>query len=59
MRIRFFTGNQNPEDAKDPMEAPPDFEVRQSGGGLEFQNWEPLVTTNRCVLARGYLHYHS
>ena len=30
-------GNPTPEDAKDPMMAPPDCEIRQSGRGLELK----------------------
>ena len=31
-------GNPNPDDAEDPMMAPPDYEIRQTGRVLELQN---------------------
>ena len=38
--------------AEDPMEAPPDCDICQSGRVLELQKQGPLVTTNRYVLKR-------
>ena len=32
------SGYPNPEDAEDPMNAPPDYDVRQSGRVMELQN---------------------
>ena len=40
----------NPEDAEDPMIAPPDYDVGQSGRVLELQKQRPLVTINEDFL---------
>ena len=41
LRAAAQPGYPNPEDAEDPMIAPPDFGVRQSGGVLELQYRDP------------------
>ena len=48
-------GYPNPEDARDPMMAPQDYEIRQSGRSPGGPKPGPLVATNRHVLAFSYL----
>ena len=48
-----------PEDAEDPMVAPPDYDIRQSGESPGAPKQGPLVTANRYVLAPSHPHDHS
>ena len=63
--IEFFVretaknGYPDPQNVDNPMSAPHDYDVRQSGRVLELQNRDLLATTNRSVPALSYSCDHS